>query len=508
MKIFKNFSKNWKIWIWIISVILAIIAINPNPFAEGVRVKYIGRNASERIRYLQRGDKILSINNKEIKNAQDFRNVLNSLEINQTIFIDSSRGSIQSKVQNKSGYPYLGLEIENIPKTNIKMGLDLEGGVRLILKPLTDEKHPKITKELTEQISRTLSSRLNTYGLKDIRIMPALVEGEWQIFVEISGITKEEAIDLLTTQGKFEAKIGEESIFTGEDVVMVYLDPQHSKIGKINENSYQWSFTVEINKKAAKAFSKATKDLSTITDPITGESHLNKSLTLYIDGKNVSSLRISSKLKGKEYNTPMISGGARTIEKARKEMKKMQSYFRYTLPVEVEIIGIPASIPPALGEEFTKKASLAIFMAFATTTGLLYIRYRDYRISLLILATSISELVLTLGVASLINWNIDLASIAGLIAAVGTGVNDQIVITDDVSRGIKQKYTRMSKRVVEAMKIIFRSAFTIILAMIPLAWIGFGILRGFAITTIIGVLVGIFITRPGYINMLERLYKK
>ena len=41
--------------------------------------------------------------------------------------------------------------------------------------------------------------------------------------------------------------------------------------------------------------------------------------------------------------------------------------------------------------------------------------------------------------------------------------------------------------------------------MFPLMFVGVGLVRGFAITTIVGVLVGILITRPAYAKLVERL---
>ena len=137
-----------------------------------------------------------------------------------------------------------------------------------------------------------------------------------------------------------------------------------------------------------------------------------------------------------------------------------------------------------------------------------------------IIATSIAELILILGVASVVRWNIDLAAIAGILAAIGTGVDDQIIITDEVLKGDKKQKgrrsrTRMKVKIKGAFFIIFASAATLIAAMLPLAYVGFsrgytgiGILSGFAFTTILGVLIGIFITRPVYAKFVERFLTK
>ncbi|HIH61422.1 MAG TPA: preprotein translocase subunit SecD, partial [Methanobacteriales archaeon] len=56
--------------------------------------------------------------------------------------------------------------------------------------------------------------------------------------------------------------------------------------------------------------------------------------------------------------------------------------------------------------------------------------YRTPILVLPIFFTTLAELILILGVAAIIRWNIDLAAIAGILAAIGTGVDDQIIMTD------------------------------------------------------------------------------
>ncbi len=176
------------------------------------------------------------------------------------------------------------------------------------------------------------------------------------------------------------------------------------------------------------------------------------------------------------------------------------------------------------------------------------VRYRKLRVSLPIALIGFSEVIIILGIASnndwfiwapvlllnifiiglawwkkhevdpiawagailipllgLLTWNIDLPVIGGIIATLGIGVDSMIIIADEtLSRGEERKisYTVRDK-IRRAFFIIFGSASTIISAMVPLMAIGIGFVRGFAITTIIGVLVGILITRPAYAEIVE-----
>jgi len=115
-----------------------------------------------------------------------------------------------------------------------------------------------------------------------------------------------------------------------------------------------------------------------------------------------------------------------------------------------------------------------------------------------------SEAIITLAIAALIRWNLDAPSIAGIIAGMGTGVNDQIVILDEA---ISNKLISLKERIKNALFIILGAFFTIIAAMIPLFWAGAGMLKGFALTTIIGVSVGILITRPAFSEIVKKIVK-
>lgn len=197
-------------------------------------------------------------------------------------------------------------------------------------------------------------------------------------------------------------------------------------------------------------------------------------------------------------------------------------------------------------------AIISIIASLVAVGGLIYLRYDDPRLVLPIVVTGASEVYILLGVFFSTFITLDLASIAGIIAAVGTGVDDQIIITDESGR---DKIRDWSKRLKRAFFVIFTSAASTIGAMMPIVSpsvsnlaigaAGIGLIsydlytrrtqphhlllgalavavsavaftlnpsafalqsvRGFAITTILGVSVGITITRPAYAKFLEYL---
>jgi preprotein translocase subunit SecD len=138
----------------------------------------------------------------------------------------------------------------------------------------------------------------------------------------------------------------------------------------------------------------------------------------------------------------------------------------------------------------------------------IFARYRKLKFTLPIILTSVSEVIIILGAAAVIKWTIDLSSIAGIIATVGTGVNAQIIILDEMRAGGAERVYTIKQKIKRAFFIIFGSASTVIAAMIPMLFIGIGVMRGFAITTIIGVLLAVFITRPAFSRIAEKLMER
>jgi preprotein translocase subunit SecD len=121
------------------------------------------------------------------------------------------------------------------------------------------------------------------------------------------------------------------------------------------------------------------------------------------------------------------------------------------------------------------------------------------------MAVSLSEIVIVLGITAG-RVTIDLPFIAGIIATIGTGIDAQIIMLDEAMRKAERIET-LREKLSRAFFIIFGSAGTVIAAMLPLMFLGFGLLQGFAIVTIIGVLSGILITRPAFGAIIEKIVK-
>jgi len=183
-------------------------------------------------------------------------------------------------------------------------------------------------------------------------------------------------------------------------------------------------------------------------------------------------------------------------------MNKLQTILLTgSLPYKLEIVKLD-TISPTLGKEFISTIFIAAFSAILVVSLIVFVRYRKFKISLALLFTSFSELFIILGVAALIKWNLDLPSIAGILATIGTGVDQQIIIIDEAERS---KSLSIKERLKRASGIILAAYLTLVAAMIPLYWAGAGLFKGFALTTIIGVTAGVFITRPAFADIIKKI---
>ncbi|MEK6816560.1 MAG: hypothetical protein AABY09_03025, partial [Nanoarchaeota archaeon] len=147
------------------------------------------------------GDTLIAINGDEISNITEFNKKAEDILPKKIFKIGTDKGEFAFLA---TSFPEL--KIGPAAKSNIKKGLDLEGGTRVLLKPVSTD--PIKDSDIADLV-KVLSNRLNMYGLSDLRIREAK---DWQgqrfVLIEIAGVSKDEVKDLIVQQGKFEAKIG------------------------------------------------------------------------------------------------------------------------------------------------------------------------------------------------------------------------------------------------------------------------------------------------------------
>ncbi len=174
------------------------------------------------------------------------------------------------------------------------------------------------------------------------------------------------------------------------------------------------------------------------------------------------------------------------------------------LPVQV-IVGQPITTPATLGRHFELISAVALLLAVVAVGITISLRYKKLFLIAPIIITTLAELFIIGSIMGLAA-TIDLSAIAGMIAVIGTGVDAQIIITDEAIAG--QKETSLKTRMNHAFYLIMRNALLLSLAMLPLFFSALTTEIWFAGATIIGALLGAAITRPAYGAIVSMHYKE
>ena len=494
----------WRVWVLIIALALSLLAIKPN-FDEGIMVKSVDTNSSAFESGLRQGQVIIAIDGKEVKTIEDYVAAMDkfpSEERVRTTFTTEDGEFIVFSNQTP------GLTVGKIPTTNIKFGLDIDGGARALVKP-----EERISASEIDDLIAVTSERLNVYGLTEVVLRPVSdLSGENFMLVEIAGATPSELEELIAKQGKFEAKIGNETVFVGgeKDIASVCRNDAscagiESCFSSEGMDVCRFAFVIHLSEEAAQKHADITSGLDVNTTE--QGRYLEEKLDLYLDDTLVDSLYISEDLKGRVTTQIRIQGSGtgatrqEAIENAQEEMQKLQTVLiTGSLPYKLEIVKLD-TISPILGEQFVYSILLAGLGAIFAVALIVLVRYRKIKSSLALLLTSFSEVIIILGIASLIRWNLDLPSIAGILAVIGTGVDQQIVILDES----RKRELSVKERLKRALFIVISAYFTSLVSLLPLSWAGAGLLKGFAVTTIIGITSAVLITRPAFADIIKKI---
>ena len=496
---------NWRVWILIIAIVLSLLAINPS-FQSGVVVKYVNSNSELYMAGLRPNEVIKSVNGHVIEDKADYAQAIKGIDFKQN-------GTRLDIVTKTNSYTVLlnetpDITVDNIPKTRIQTGLDLRGGARALVQP-----NVTITSDELDDLIEISRNRFNVYGLADVQIKGVSdLSGNKFMLVEIAGATPGDLEQLIAQQGKFEAKVGNTTVFEGGKKDIADVCRNRAECAGITQCSQQqdgsyactFRFTLYLTQEAAKKHADITKNISLDS---TGQ-YLSEKLYLYVDDKEVDSLLVGADLRGQVATEISIQGPGvgktqeEALAEAKANMNKLQTVLiTGSLPYKLNIVKLD-TISPTLGDEFVYWILIAGAGSIVLVALIVFARYRRIKESLAVLMTSFSEIIIILGVASLIKWNLDLPSIAGILATIGTGVDQQIVILDEARTS---KLMSIKEKIKRAMFIVFSAFFTSSVSLLPLFSAGAGFFKGFAITTLIGITAGVFITRPAFSAIIEKI---
>ena len=166
----------------------------------------------------------------------------------------------------------------------------------------------------------------------------------------------------------------------------------------------------------------------------------------------------------------------------------------------VEFVG------PQIGSELRDQGGLGMLVALGMI--LLYVAFRfQYKFALGAVAALAHDVVIILGLFSLLSWDFDLTVLAALLAVIGYSLNDTIVVSDRIrenfrgERGFEPDQI-VNRSINQTLSRTLITSLTTLLVLFALFIFGGDMIRGFSQALIIGVLVGTYSSIYVVANML------
>lgn len=350
-----------------------------------------------------------------------------------------------------------------------------------------------VTAATLDETKSILETKLNSLGLKEI---PVRTVGDNYILIDLAGVDITTAKDIAAKPGKFEIRIQVKDNETEHVLYGTEITPGLPE----KEKGDVWGVSFVLSDAGAAALRDAAIQYGAVTNPT---AH---NLIMYLDENEIFNAPLSPDLARNIQSVPVKNLVATTGagDEGQRKANELQIHLRAgALPVKVDVVGA-GQVSAELGSRFKSQVLIAGIIALILVAIVVSLRYKQPNIVIPMLSTSFSEVIIILGFTVLVGFQLDLPTIAGIIAVIGTGIDHLIIITDEVLAGGAMPPDKVYKsRLTKAFAIIFSAAATVLVAMSPLLIMGFGALKGFAVITIVGVLIGVFIARPAYAEVIQ-----
>jgi preprotein translocase subunit SecD len=409
------------------------------------------------------------------------------------------------------GSGYIVLNNTNKWPFEFKRGLDIQGGMHLVLQAQPTDKIKTITPQVMSAAIAVVRNRVDGLGVAEPLIQP---KGEDQIIVDMPGIKdKDEALRLLGKTAVLTFRAHKPDFPTGKaapietnapgvatspspgasvsplsgaptrdavlptaasDWVLTGLDGTHitsARVDPVGEGT--WAVVAEFNGEGTQLLADISRQL------------LHKPMGIFLDNKLVSDPVVQSELNG---GNVQITGNF-DVKEANELMIVLKAG---SLPVPLEVIE-NRSVDASLGAESVHASIIAGFVGVAL---IMIFMFAYYRIPGLVANMAlVIYIFIVLAIFKLIPITLTVPGIAGFILSVGMAVDANILIFERTKEELKDGrtlYMAIETGFRRAFTAIFDSNITTLLTCSILFYFGTGLVKGFALTLAIGVVVSMF----------------
>ena len=361
---------------------------------------------------------------------------------------------------------------------NIKLGLDLAGGVSITYEATKDNPtatEMKDTIQMMQQRAEVYSTESSVVQVGDNRIeidIPGVADAD----EVLKSLGKEGSLDFVAEDDMKLDKKGNpqytKTVCTGKHIKKAEAGTQQNEVTKNKEYVVELSF----NAKGTKLYADATK----------AAYPTKKKIYIVYDGKVLSDPNVQAEITD---GKAVISGSFDTYDKA----EELASMIRIgALPVELKEIQSQV-VGAQLGQDAIQTSLLAGAIGFALVVIFMLVFYR-----LPGLAASIAlvfYLVLMLVALNGLNITLTLPGVAGIILNIGMAVDANVIIftriKEELAKG-KSVQTSIKLGFEKALSAIVDGNVTTLIAAFVLYIKGSGTIRGFATTLAMGIILSMF----------------
>jgi preprotein translocase subunit SecD len=196
-----------------------------------------------------------------------------------------------------------------------------------------------------------------------------------------------------------------------------------------------------------------------------------------------------------------------------RELKSIISGGR--LPVSTSV-GSAYTVAPSLGEKFLFYSGVGCALAILAVSGIIIFRYRKVALALPIIGINVIEIIILTAVVGGVVGTLELSAMAGIIALIGTAVDDQIIVLEEMFKKRSPgtggadviEHREAKERLGRAFYIVLTTASISFLSMLPLLLSGIVEITGFALASMLEVVIGVIITRPAYGELIEIMVRR
>lgn len=372
------------------------------------------------------------------------------------------------------------IKIKNYSKElKIHKGLDLAGGSHLLYEADTSGVDPKEQGASMTSLKNVIDRRINSLGVSEPLIQTGKIGDKNTLIVELPGVSdieKAKALIGQTAQLKFaldlQADEAGNPVVLPENLVLSGSELQRADVVFDPQSSLP---TVKLifNDAGRDKFAKATKE------------NVSKPIYIMLDNQIIS----APVVQGEIPNGEAIITGDFDIKQAKDLVTLLNGG---ALPVSIKLIE-QRNIGATLGDESIKNSLVAGLIGLGLVAIFMIGQYRGPGV-VAVVALAIYSLI-TVALYKLIPVTLTLAGIAGFILSIGMAVDANILIFERMKeelRAGKSRTAALEAGFKRAWSSIRDSNVSSLITAGILMWFGSGIIRGFAFTLAIGILVSMF----------------